>query len=339
MPAPPWPPFRLYASADVRPVVSARGVESGLRMTDRLRRRDRETVDDFELLPHKGYAETHTLELDLGEFEGDDRVVLLLDGWIDYADSSANVSARHAGASLLPPRLHVADGRGGWTEAAGRMGFPAGLPKTMSVDVSGLFPTPDHRVRIETNMRIYWDRARVMIGGDDLPLVVRRIHATSAELRHGGFPRPVTPDGRKPLAYDPANVARDGGWKAHVGTYTGFGEVAALLREIDDALVTTRNGDEIELRFASPGPPADGFQRTYLLFADGFGKDMDPNSAAATNLGPLPFHGMPYYPYGDELAVPKRPVHDQPAPRYVRPSADGLPGALPQVLASRDDSR
>lgn len=338
MPAPPWPQFKLYASNEVRLVVSARSVETGTDVTERLRENERVTVDDFALKPYKGYAETHTLELDLGPFGEGQRIVLLLDGWIDYADSSANVAARQAGASLVPPRLTVADGSGRWLEAADRMGFPAGLPKTMSVELTGLFPSTDHRIRIETNMRIYWDRARVMIGGEDLPLDVRRIAVASADLRAGGFPQPTSPDGRKPFTYDPERVAAYSGWKAHVGAYTGFGEVAPLLRHIDDAFVTTRSGDEIELRFAAPPPPAPGFERTYLLFADGFGKDMDPNSAAATNLGPLPFHGMPYYPYDAEVIPPDRPRIDQPPPRYVHPAEDGLPGVLPQVLAARVDT-
>ena len=167
---------------------------------------------------------------------------------------------------------------------------------------------------------------------------MRRIALAAADLRHGGFPQPTSPDGRKPQAYDPDRVARHGGWKAHVGAYTGFGDVTELLRRLDDAFVTTRNGDEIELRFAAPAPPAPGLERTYLLFTDGFGKDMDPNSAAASDLGPLPFHGMPHYPYGDEVTPPQRPRIDQPPPRHVYRSADGLPGVPPQVLAARADA-
>lgn len=315
MPAPPWPEFGLFASDDIRSVSL----------------RD----DEFELLPYKGYAQTHTLELDLGPFDARQRIVLLLDGWIDYADSSSNVAAAQAGAALTPPRLNVAAGSGRWIDASDRMGFPAGLPKTMSVDLTELFVTADHRVRIETNMRIYWERARVLIGGSDLPLDVKRLPA-NAELRAGGFPRPT---GTRPYAYDPASFDVDGGWKAHVGAYTGFGDVSALLRSIDDAFVTTRNGDEIELRFAAPAPAPPGFTRTYLLYADGFGKDMDPNSAAADTVGPLPFHGMPSYPYGPDVLPPRRPELEQPASRYVRSAYDGLPGVLPQVLASRRDPR
>jgi len=65
---------------------------------------------------------------------------------------------------------------------------------------------------------------------------------------------------------------------------------------------------------------------------------MDPNSAAAEAIGPLPFHGMPSYPYGSDVMPPVRPNLNQPIPRYVRTADDGLPGALPQALASRVDA-
>ncbi|NIU21665.1 MAG: hypothetical protein GWN79_22515, partial [Actinobacteria bacterium] len=94
-------------------------------------------------------------------------------------------------------------------------------------------------MRIATNMRIYWDRARVMVGGAATELRVERIAARSAELRYGGFPRPFSPDGRKPLIYDPETVLADMGWKAHIGRYTAFGDVTGLVAQIDDAMVTT----------------------------------------------------------------------------------------------------
>jgi Tfp pilus assembly protein PilF len=334
MPAPPWTKFEIFASRDVRPIVSALDLASGRDETQRLAERDRRTVDGFKQLPFKGYAEEHTLEIDLGPFDESQQTVLLLDGWIDYADSSANIAAHQTDARLLPPDLSISDGGGGWQPLGEPMGFPAGLPKTMTVDLSGRFPTADHRVRIRTNMRIYWDRARLLVGGKGLPYDLTRVPAETATLRFGGFPSPIHPDGQKPPRYNPASVERHGGWKAHVGEYTGFGEVAPLLATIDDAFVTTRNGDEIELSFIAPPPPRAGFVRSYLLFADGFGKDMDPNSAANNSVGPLPFHGMPYYPYGDEVEVPKRPQLSQPVSRKVQPSADGLPGLpSPAIVA------
>ena len=72
-----------------------------------------------------------------------------------------------------------------------------------------------------------------------------------------------------------------------------------LLLKSDDMFVISRPGDEISLSFdarALPPLPA-GWTRTFLLYADGFSKEMDINSASPDQLMPLPFHGMSRYPY------------------------------------------
>ncbi len=69
--------------------------------------------------------------------------------------------------------------------------------------------------------------------------------------------------------------------------------------------VILRHGDEIALSFdAAPLPelPA-GWVRDYLVFADGFGKDMDLNSAAPHRVEPLPFHAMRRYPPADTVSA------------------------------------
>ena len=37
--------------------------------------------------------------------------------------------------------------------------------------------------------------------------------------------------------------------------------------------------------------------RTFLLYADGYSKEMDINSASPDSVAPLPFHAMSAYPY------------------------------------------
>jgi len=49
-------------------------------------------------------------------------------------------------------------------------------------------------------------------------------------------------------------------------------------------------------KFTFPPLPA-SWTRTFLLYADGFSKEMDLNSASPDQLAPLPFHGMSGYPY------------------------------------------
>ena len=41
-----------------------------------------------------------------------------------------------------------------------------------------------------------------------------------------------------------------------------------------------------------------------MLYADGFSKEMDINSASPDQVLPLPFHGMTRYPYADPEKYP-----------------------------------
>ena len=63
---------------------------------------------------------------------------------------------------------------------------------------------------------------------------------------------------------------------------------------------------------------------------------MDPNSAANNEVGPIPFHGMPSYPYGSDVVPPERPIPPELEPRRrVLPSDRGWPGARPLPLVER----
>jgi hypothetical protein len=61
---------------------------------------------------------------------------------------------------------------------------------------------------------------------------------------------------------------------------------------------------------------------------------MDPNSGAASEVGPVPFHAMPSYPYDDHVRAPARRAARTP-PRTVLPQPSDWPGAIP--IAARDD--
>ena len=50
-------------------------------------------------------------------------------------------------------------------------------------------------------------------------------------------------------------------------------------------------------------------------------------SAASSEVGPIPFHGMPRYPYPADVAPPIREQEEDRPPRRVAPSPGGWPGA------------
>ncbi len=81
--------------------------------------------------------------------------------------------------------------------------------------------------------------------------------------------------------------------------------------------VVARSGDELSLSFdASALPPLPaGWTRTFLLYADGFSKEMNISSASPDQLEPLPFHGMNKYPYAVPEA-PRAPDHVDYLERY-----------------------
>lgn len=298
------PAFKLYASRGARAPAAAID-DKGNDVLARVNSLDRRYPDDFKLLPIRGYAEPHTLTLDLGkDVEKDERsaerTLLLLTGWTDYAWSSDNVAASQSGLELKFPSLQVKDREGKWRTVVENIGIPVGRPQTLVVDLTGKFLSSSREVRIVTNMRVYWDRILVDArGAAEFPARLTRLDPVAADLRWRGFSAEVKPDGREPLSYDYARVSLESPWKAFTGRYTREGDVRELLKTADDAFVVSRAGDEISLSFdarALPALPA-GRTRTFLLYADGFSKEMNIHSASPDQLAPLPFHGMKTYPF------------------------------------------
>jgi len=309
MPAPPYPEFKLFTTRNPRLPLSASD-NARRDVLGQIREVDRKYPDGFELLPFKGYAKEHWIELDLGDLGQPKKVLLLLTAWIDYADSSSNLAASQADAKLIPPYVQVPDENGKWVTVMPSIGFPAGLPKTMTLDLSGKFKRPgDFRVRIATSMRIYWDQILVDTSDPAVDTRVTRLSSDGAQFRFYGYPKEIKPDGKNPPMYSYHERSVDAPWKNHLGNYTRYGQVESLLESKDDMYVIMRHGDEITAEFrASLLPPLpQGWTRSFLIYAAGFGKDMDLNSANADTVGPLPSHSGKY---------PETPEHREYREKY-----------------------
>jgi len=339
---PPLPPFKLFTTRAARTPLAAVD-DHGHDVLSRIAKLDREYPDDFRLHQVRGFADEHSLTLDLGpdreskvespkskvragtspstksskhsisdkqtldfghwtldkKKSGSDRVILLLTGWTDYAWSSDTLAASQSGKSLMLPALQVKDASGHWRTVIENIGIPVGRPQTVAVDLTARFLSYNREVRIVTNMRIYWDQILVDTSASDTTVQMTNLDPVVASLRWRGFSRELSPDGRQPLGYDYEQVSYTSPWKVMTGRYTREGDVRELLLKSDDMFVISRPGDEISLSFdAEKLPPLPrGWTRTFLLYADGFSKEMDINSASPDQVGPMPFHGMSKYPY------------------------------------------
>ena len=290
-------PFRIYSTRDARPPLAAVD-EHGHDVLSRIELIDRQYPDDFKRHGIRGYADEHELTLKL-DAAPSSRIKLVLTGWTDYAWSSDNLAASQSGKRLQLPALQVKDKQGQWRTVIENVGIPVGRPQSVVVDLTGKFLSASRDVRIVTNMRIYWDQILVDTSGGDFPLRLTRLDPSVADLRWRGFSLEHSPDGRQPLTYDYKQVSFTSPWKVMTGRYTREGDVRKLLLASDDMFVISRPGDEIVLSFAAEKLPPlpHRWTRTFLLYADGFSKEMDINSASPDQIGPLPFHGMSRYPY------------------------------------------
>jgi Tfp pilus assembly protein PilF len=302
-------PFKLFATRGAHPPLSAVD-DHGNDVLSRISRMDRQYPDDFRRDRIRGYADEHTLTMKLAE-EGSTgsraaRTLLLLTGWTDYAWSSDNVAASQAGKTMTLPSLQVKDSKGNWRTIIEDIGIPVGRPQTVTVDLTGKFLSSNREVRIVTNMRILWDQILVDTSGGELLVRMTPLDPTSATLRWRGFSREGSSDGREPFGYDYQQVSFTSPWKVMPGRYTREGDVRELLLKSDDMFVISRPGDEISLSFdATKLPPLPaGWTRTFLLYSDGFSKEMDINSASPDQVMPLPFHGMSKYPYPETETYP-----------------------------------
>jgi hypothetical protein len=249
-----------------------------------------------------GYAQDHWLELDFGDQLGgldpDAPLILYLHGWVEYTFSHVNYAAAQAGLALRGPSIEMPTDQGSWHTVMEDAGYPAGLPRMTTRDVSALPMREQGRLRIRTNMEIYWDQAFLAVDVAQPSIVTHRLTPSGATLRPLGYPSEYSPDGVLPTRYDYHRLEQGVAFKNMAGDYTRYGDVRPLLREVDDRFVILGRGDEITLEFSADPLPAlpTGWARTFVLDCDGYCKDMDLYTAKPDTVEPLPFHGMKNYP-------------------------------------------
>jgi tetratricopeptide (TPR) repeat protein len=268
-------------------------------------------LSDFHNLSYDGFANLHALTLDLGAWTPGHPLRLLLRGYVNYFSASSMYAAWQAGLKPIPPYVDALMPDGKWKRVMGDMGFPAGLPRTIVVDLSGKLPPGVRKIRITTNLQIYWDGALVDNGPNEMGEVRQtEVPLAMAHLAFRGYPDQVELQSPGDLTYDYNRISQTGPFLWARGLYTRYGDVTPLLRGIDNQYVIFGTGEEIDAEFRSTAlPPLPrGWRRDYFFYANGFVKDMDFWEAEPYTVGELPFHGMSAYPYPAGEHFPDAPA-------------------------------
>jgi hypothetical protein len=251
---------------------------------------------------YQGVTEMKDLILDPGNTGLSGKLYLFLNGWIFPTDASINVAlSQSSSLKVSPPSVQVINKKGEWETVIDNLGFPMGKEKTVIADLTGKFLSADHRVRIRTNMEIYWDYIFFSRELSAAPVNSTVLMPASADLHYRGFSRTFRKGGRYgPHWFDYSVVDTDPKWRDLSGNYTRYGDVLPLLMSSDNKYIISNAGDETTVRFDATTLPVlkSGWKRDFLIHSVGWVKDGDINTAFGNSVLPLPFHGMKSYPPG-----------------------------------------
>ncbi len=305
---PPYPSFKVVVSRGARPPAAAQDEHGHNVLPDLLARR---YFGDFALTQFSGFAKLHALELDLGEPYAGGPLWLLLHGEVEYYSANSMYAASQAGVESISPYVEALDANGKWIRVMDDMGFPAGGPRTMTADLTGKLPSGTQRIRISTNLQIYWNSILIDRTGQDQDVRLTTVPLARADLGFHGFPLKIegTPPGNVMYVYEKASAT--GPYTRPAGTYTRYGDVLPLLTSLDDRLVVFGSGDEVALDFDPSKLPAlpEGWTRDYFFVANGYEKDMDFYAYDFSRVDPLPFRDMSGYPYPADQSFPLDDPH------------------------------
>src|SRR5579864_8593691 len=340
---PPYPQFKVIVSRGAKAPTGAWDEHGHDVLPDLLAHR---YFGDFALTQFQGFAKPHSLTLDLGAPYNGGPLWLLLHGEVEYFSANSMYAASQAGIEAISPYVEALvgnepagirrEGNNGWKRVIDDMGFPAGGPRTMTANLTGKLPRGTQKIRITTNLQVYWDsilidralqpatgeiprpagegaglRDDVASGVSDQPFRLTPVSLAHADLEFHGYPYKVegTPPGKVRYIYEKTSIT--GPYTRPQGTYTRYGDVLPLLTATDDKLAVFGSGDEVRLDFDPSNLPVlpTGWVRDYFFAANGYEKDMDFYAAEGSYVAPLPFLSMGEYPYAPKKSFPLDDAH------------------------------
>ena len=179
-------------------------------------------------------------------------------GEIEYFSATSMYAADQAHFRPFAPYVEaqvstgsstVNDGKGKWVRVVDDMGFPAGGARTMTADLTGKLPPGTRRIRITTNLQIYWDSILINRTSQDnsqnqsgrlTPVPLAR-----ADLNFHGFPLKIEDQPPGNVRYIYEKTSATGPYTRPAGAYTRYGDVRPLLDSVDDKFVVFGSGDKL----------------------------------------------------------------------------------------------
>jgi hypothetical protein len=306
---PPYPPFKVVFSNknDARSPEGAWDGHGHNVLPDLLAHR---YFGDFKVLSFTGFTEPHTLELDLGAAYTGGPLWLLMHGEIEYFTATSMYAADQAHLQPFAPYVEAQDEKGKWVRVIGDLGFPAGGARTMTADLTGKLPQGTQRIRLTTNLQIYWDSILISRTNQQQTARLTSVPLAHADLSFHGFPLKLENQPRGNVEYIYEKVSATGPYTRPAGAYTRYGDVRPLLTTSDDKFAVFGSGDDVALDFDPAALPAipQGWVRDYFFAAHGYEKDMDFYAYRGDTVEPLPFRSMGTYPYSGK-SYPSDPEH------------------------------
>nr|WP_319265005.1 FG-GAP-like repeat-containing protein [uncultured Draconibacterium sp.] len=316
---PPFPGYDLHqVNQKIMPVSAVD--HNGHDVMSFIEKEDDVYLPGFDAAKYQGMTERHWLTIDPGNKVDTKHLKLYMKGWVFPTDASINSALAQTDAlNSMWPVIQVQNSKGEWENAVENFGFPMGKDKTVIVDLSGKFKTGDHRVRIVTNMEIYWDYIFFSSTTEEAPVKTTFLDPETADFHYRGFSRMYRKGGRYgPHWFDYYDVDKNPQWVDLVGNYTRYGNVRPLLLEADDQYIISNAGDEISISFSTASLPElpDGWTRSFFIHSVGWVKDGDLNTAYGNQVEPLPYHGMKTYPPSEDDVYPMDAEHREYLEKY-----------------------
>ncbi|MDG2423069.1 MAG: FG-GAP-like repeat-containing protein [Phycisphaerales bacterium] len=215
--------------------------------------------------------------------------VLVLDGWVEYPYSQTNFAAWQAGATYDPPTIEARGEDGAWEVVASKVGYPAGMPRQMSLPLASL-PRGTDALRITSNLEIYWDAAMV-VGSEPCPEALKQsLPLRSARLFDAGYPERRNGPQKRP-GFDWSRRAPLWDTRFQRGMHSLHGNVHPLIEKTDSALAIFGPGEAVECSFSAIPDPLNlepGWRTRFVLEIDGWCKDKDLFTQDGDTIEPLP---------------------------------------------------